>query len=55
MNSGTKINFDVIKPGSQSQQNPKGELVPFSELSVTGRIVNAYNALRMADQMVNKK
>ena len=55
MNSGTKINFDVVKPGSQSQQNPKGELVPFSELSVTGRIVNAYNALRMADQMVNKK
>lgn len=53
MNSGTKIEFDVVKPGSRSRKNPKGELVPFSELSVSGRVVNAYNALRMADQMVN--
>ena len=28
-------------------------LVPFSDLSVSGRVVNAYNALRMADRMVN--
>ena len=55
MNSGTKINFNVIKPGSQSRQNPDGELVSFSELSVSGRIVNAYNALKMADQIVNGK
>ena len=55
MNSGTKINFNVIKPGSQSRQNPDGELVTFSELSVSGRIVNAYNALKMADQIVNGK
>jgi len=53
MNSGTKINFDVIKPGSRSRKNPKGELVPFADLSVSGRVVNAYNALRMADYMVN--
>ena len=53
--SGTKIDFDVIKPGSQSRENPKGELVPFSELSVSGRIANAYNALKMADRMVNGK
>lgn len=55
MNSGTKINLTVIKPGSVSQQNPKGVKVPFSDLSVTGRIVNAYNALKMADRMVNGK
>ena len=53
MNSGTKIDLEVIKPGSRSREKPKGELVSFSELSVSGRVVNAYNALRMADQMVN--
>jgi len=53
MNSGTKINFNVIKPGTQSRQNPDGELVSFSELSVSGRIVNAFNALKMAAQIVN--
>jgi len=55
MNSGTKIDLEVIKPGSFSQDNPTGEKVPFSELSVTGRIVNAYNALKIADRMVNGK
>ena len=51
MNSGILINFDVIKPGSISEENPDGELVPFSNLSVSGRIVNAYNALKMADNI----
>lgn len=55
MSSGVKIHFEVIKPGSQTQENPKGELVPFSELSVSGRIVNAYNALRLADFMSKRK
>lgn len=55
MNSGVKINFEVIKPGSQSEQNPKGTMIPFSELSVSGRIVNAYNALQLADYLSNKK
>lgn len=55
MNSGTKIDLEVIRPGSLSQDNPKGVKVLFSELSVTGRIVNAYNALKMADRMVNGK
>ena len=55
MNSGTKINIEVIKPGSVTQENPNGVKVPFSDLSVTGRIVNAYNALKMADRMVNGK
>jgi len=55
MNSGVKINFNVIKPGSQSESNPEGELIPFSKLSVSGRIVNAYNALQLADYISNKK
>ena len=55
MNSGTMINFDVIKPGSRSREKPTGEKVSFSELSVSGRVVNAYNALKMADYMVNGK
>ena len=49
MNSGTKVNMDVLRPGS------KTEKIPFSSMSVTGRIVNAYNAVVMADKMVNKK
>lgn len=55
MNSGIKINFEVMKPGSQSRENPNGEKVPFSDLSVSGRVVNAYNALIMADRIVNGK
>ena len=49
MNSGTQIPFKVIKPGTTD------ELVPFSNLSVSGRIVNAYNAILMADKIVNGK
>ena len=49
MNSGIKINIDVIKPGTRDEK------VPFSELSVSGRIVNAYNALMMAERMINGK
>tara|TARA_B110001454_G_scaffold218869_1_gene248336 strand:+ start:939 stop:2570 length:1632 start_codon:yes stop_codon:yes gene_type:complete len=55
MNSGTKINLQVTKPGSASRKNPKGELVSFADLSVSGRVVNAYNALKMADRIVNRK
>ena len=47
MNSGIKIDKEVLLPGG------KGKKVPFASLSVSGRIVNAYNALRMANQMVN--
>jgi Subtilase family. len=55
MNSGLKVDLSVIQPGSTSQENPTGKLVPFSSLSVSGRIVNAYNALKMADAIVNGK
>jgi len=49
MNSGIKINFDVIKPGTENEK------VPFAELCVSGRIVNAYNALKMADKIVSRR
>ncbi|MEM9823387.1 MAG: S8 family peptidase [Bacteroidota bacterium] len=49
MNSGTKVDMEVIKPGTKSDK------IAFSELSVSGRILNAHNALMMADKMVNKK
>jgi subtilisin family serine protease len=49
MNSGTKINLDVILPKAE------GKKVPFSELSVSGRVLNAHNAVKMADSMVNGK
>ncbi len=49
MNSGIKIDLKVKLPGGE------GKTVPFSDLSVSGRVLNAYNALLMADQMVNGK
>ena len=49
MNSGTVINFKVIKPGTED------ELVELSDLCVSGRIVNAYNAVKMAEEMTAKK
>ena len=54
MNSGTKINMKVLKPGSQGPSSSENDLVNFSDLSVSGRIVNAYNALMMADGMMKK-
>ena len=53
MNSGTKINLDVNKPGTGRRYGKPAEKVPFADLSVSGRVVNAYNAVRMADRMVN--
>ncbi len=49
MNSGTTIDMEVLLPGG------KGKKVHFSELSISGKIVNAYNALVLADKMVNGK
>ena len=40
----------VIRPGSEDKEH-----VPFGSLSVTGGIVNAYNAIKMADEMSNAK
>ncbi len=49
MNSGTKIEIDLLKPGSAIEK------VKLSDLCVSGRIVNAYNAVVMADAMVASK
>lgn len=47
MNSGIKVNSQVLIPGR------KGEKGSFANLSKTGSIANAYNALLLADKMVN--
>ena len=45
----------TMKLGDQRVQRPGGGgLVPFNALSATGGIVNAYNAVRMADEMTNR-
>jgi cell wall-associated protease len=45
--------LDVNKPGSSKQGKP--ETVKFDELSVTGGIVNAYEAVKMAEAISNEK
>jgi subtilisin family serine protease len=40
----------VVRPGQESKDK-----VPFGTLSITGGIVNAYNALKMADDVANGK
>ncbi|WP_457616994.1 S8 family serine peptidase, partial [Lutibacter sp.] len=52
MNSATKLDIEVLKPTPRGQE---AEKVKFSELSVTGGVVNAYNAVVLADKMVNGK
>jgi subtilisin family serine protease len=49
MNSAARYDIEVNEPGRT------GNKVKFSELSVSGGVVNAYNALVLADKMVNGK
>jgi len=49
MNSGTQVNMDVLVPKKD------GAKANFSTLSVSGKVLNAYNAMVLADKMVNKK
>ena len=49
MNSGTPITMKVLKPGGNDEK------VPFADLSISGKIANAYNALVLANKMVNGK
>jgi subtilisin family serine protease len=51
MESVTKIDQSVVRPGKEDR-NPS---VPFGTLSITGGIVNAYNALKMAEQVSGGK
>ena len=50
MDSGVAINMDVKKPGDTS-----GKLTPFKDLSISGKVLNAYNALVMADKLSKTK
>jgi subtilisin family serine protease len=47
-NSVVKINMETTKPGGE-------EKVPFSSLSRTGGIVNAYQAVKLAEQLATQK
>jgi subtilisin family serine protease len=47
MQSGMPINFDVAV-------GKNGDKMPFSKACVSGKIVNAYNALKMADELSKK-
>ena len=49
LESTSPLNQEVIKPGSD------GEKVPFSTLSVTGGVVNAYNAVQKAAKVKGKR
>jgi subtilisin family serine protease len=51
MDSATRYaDQKVVKPGSEA-----GESVPFGSLSITGGVVNAYSALKLAEQMSTTK
>ncbi|VXB14522.1 conserved hypothetical protein [Flavobacterium sp. 9AF] len=49
LESGVTIDKMVIKPGTEN------ELVHFSELCKSGKILNTYNAMKMAEEMSRKK
>ncbi|WP_420571371.1 S8 family serine peptidase [Kordia sp.] len=51
MESGVSYDIMVNKPSASKEK----ELVPFSSLSKSGKIVNAYNALLMAEEVSKKK
>ncbi|WP_298424315.1 S8 family serine peptidase [uncultured Kordia sp.] len=51
MESGISYDVMVNKPST----NKEKELVPFSSLSKSGKIVNAYNALLLAEEVSKKK
>ncbi len=51
MQSGTSYNIEV----EIEQEDGSKKLVPFSELSKSGKVVNAYNALLMAEKISKAK
>lgn len=48
LESGIEYDGEVLLPGSETEK------VPFKDLSVSGKIVNAYNALKMAEKLAKK-
>jgi hypothetical protein len=49
LESGVFIDQKVIKPGT------KDEMVSFSELCKTGKVLNTYNAMKMAEEISKHK
>ncbi|UWY30094.1 S8 family peptidase [Flavobacterium sp. TR2] len=49
MDSGTAYSIDVILPGTEDKK------VPFSELSKSGKVLNVYNAMQLAEKVSKKK
>ncbi|MNQ61141.1 Cell wall-associated protease precursor [compost metagenome] len=49
MDSGTAYDLEVLVPGEE------GKKVPFSELSKSGKVLNVYNAMQLAEKVSNIK
>ena len=49
LESGVTIDKMVVKPGTEN------EMVHFSELCKTGKILNTYNAMKMAEEVSKRK
>ncbi|MDQ6527693.1 S8 family peptidase [Flavobacterium sp. LHD-85] len=49
MDSGTAYNLEVIVPGTKEKK------IPFSELSKSGKVLNVYNAMQLAEKFSKKK
>lgn len=49
LDSGTSYNFEVIVPGTKDKK------VPFSELSKSGKVLNVYNAMKLAEKVSKNK
>ena len=54
LQSGTPIDLMVLKPYPNGEKRDPNK-VPFSSLSKSGKIVNAYNALLLAEEVSKKK
>ncbi len=49
LESGTSYDLEVLIPGGE------GKKTKFSELSKSGKVLNVYNAMKMAKEMSRKK
>ncbi|PAM95754.1 hypothetical protein B4N84_06575 [Flavobacterium sp. IR1] len=49
MNSGTAYDLEVIVPGTKDKK------VPFSELSKSGKVLNVYNAMQLAEKVSKER
>jgi cell wall-associated protease len=49
LDSGTSYDIDVLIPGGE------GKKAPFKDLSKSGKVLNVYNAMKMAKEVSRKK